>query len=216
MNLIVVGKVLQEVMQLCPRCGSSIRASQMAEHMRIELLDPKWREQKQAFQAKLGVTNLVANDTIVSQLSQLTETRTDIFGAEEREVGTGGVAVDSGPKVIWDGHAKTAASATNKMNRLAQQQADTLLAQQQAAKAQKRQKMDPTLHMIQIQLPSSETLSIPLPKSATISHLKDVIAKETSIAVSKQKLSIDGNVLKNTAMVDTIVKGCVVVLQMKR
>jgi len=32
--------------QTCPLCKELIPVNDLAEHMRIELLDPKWREQK--------------------------------------------------------------------------------------------------------------------------------------------------------------------------
>ena len=33
--------------QTCPNCGQSILASELDDHIRIELLDPRWREQKE-------------------------------------------------------------------------------------------------------------------------------------------------------------------------
>ncbi len=35
-------------LQLCPICGGEFAIADMDEHLRIELLDPKWREQRQA------------------------------------------------------------------------------------------------------------------------------------------------------------------------
>ena len=34
------------VTQICPNCGEAIPVNELDEHMRIELLDPKWKEQK--------------------------------------------------------------------------------------------------------------------------------------------------------------------------
>ena len=47
--------------QICPRCSQPILMNELSEHMRIELLDPKWREQKQRAIEKTKDTNLVGN-----------------------------------------------------------------------------------------------------------------------------------------------------------
>jgi splicing factor 3A subunit 1 len=47
-----------EPTQICPRCNQAIKVSEMEEHTRIELLDPKWREQKLAAEAKKRESNI--------------------------------------------------------------------------------------------------------------------------------------------------------------
>lgn len=57
-----VGKLpgVAEPTQICPRCGVAVKISEMEEHVRIELLDPKWREQKAVFDSRQkGSTLLV-------------------------------------------------------------------------------------------------------------------------------------------------------------
>jgi splicing factor 3A subunit 1 len=49
-----------EATSLCPLCNQAIPASELQEHMRIELLDPKWREQKMAMEAKKKDSNLTS------------------------------------------------------------------------------------------------------------------------------------------------------------
>ena len=142
-----------DVGQICPRCGSSVPASEMAEHIRIELLDPKWREQKAAFEAKKQLTNYVDDSTLAENLTKLTEFRTDIFGSKDISL-TSQIEHDTqqkkqtlNTKVIWDGQKTTAAATTTKMNRVAQQEA--LLAQKQmqsesdSLREAKRIKLDP-------------------------------------------------------------------------
>jgi splicing factor 3A subunit 1 len=46
-------------MGICPRCNQAIPVDEMEEHMRIELLDPKWKEQKEAADAKKKESNLL-------------------------------------------------------------------------------------------------------------------------------------------------------------
>ncbi|KAI8088908.1 Pre-mRNA splicing factor PRP21 like protein-domain-containing protein [Halteromyces radiatus] len=80
-------KSVQET-QICPRCGESIPITEMDEHMRIELLDPKWKEQKLAQEAKLRDSNLLQEGTDVAKiLKNFSGYRSDIFGSEETEIG---------------------------------------------------------------------------------------------------------------------------------
>ena len=122
----------QEATQICPRCGERIPMSEMDEHMRIELLDPKWKEQKLAAEAKKKDSNLLQEGTDVAKiLKNFSGYRTDIFGSEETEIGKkvheggvggvaeeGGVAAEEEPKkkerVIWDGHSATINLATQR------------------------------------------------------------------------------------------------------
>lgn len=100
--------------QICPRCGERIPISEMDEHMRIELLDPKWREQKLAQEAKLKDSNLLQEGTDVKKiLTNFAGYRTDIFGTAETEIGKK-IEPDeqqnssSRPDMaIWDGHNST-------------------------------------------------------------------------------------------------------------
>lgn len=80
-------KIVQES-QICPRCGESIPVSEMDEHMRIELLDPKWKEQKLAQEAKLRDSNLLQEGTDVAKiLTNFAGYRSDIFGSNETGIG---------------------------------------------------------------------------------------------------------------------------------
>lgn len=38
--------IIEDRTEQCPICSQHMSASQIAEHIRIELLDPKWREQR--------------------------------------------------------------------------------------------------------------------------------------------------------------------------
>ena len=54
--------------------------------MRIELLDPKWKSQRDALEArKAQASELQRGANVVSSLKNLARTRVDIFGAEADE-----------------------------------------------------------------------------------------------------------------------------------
>ncbi|GER46208.1 Swap (Suppressor-of-White-APricot)/surpdomain-containing protein [Striga asiatica] len=93
-----------------PITGELIRIDEMSEHMRISLIDPKFKEQKERMFAKIRETTLAADDEISRNIMGLARTRPDIFGTTEEEVSNAVMAEiekkkDEQPKqVIWDGH----------------------------------------------------------------------------------------------------------------
>ncbi|KAI8141428.1 Pre-mRNA splicing factor PRP21 like protein-domain-containing protein [Fennellomyces sp. T-0311] len=109
----------EELTQMCPRCGERIPMSEMDEHMRIELLDPKWKEQKLAAEAKKKDSNLLQEGTDVAKiLKNFSGYRSDIFGTEETEIGKKIHEAEEEAKkkerVIWDGHSATINLATQR------------------------------------------------------------------------------------------------------
>ena len=96
-------------MVLTPITGELIPVNEMAEHMRISLIDPKYKEQKERMMAKLRETTLVPDDEISRKIVGLARTRPDIFGTTEEEVSNAVMAEievkkDEPKQVIWDGH----------------------------------------------------------------------------------------------------------------
>ncbi|RWW03838.1 hypothetical protein GW17_00032972, partial [Ensete ventricosum] len=96
---------------ISPITNELISISEMAEHMRISLIDPKYKEQKERMMAKIRETTLAADDEISKNIVGLARTRPDIFGTTEEEVSNAVEAEiekkrDEQPKQdIWDGHS---------------------------------------------------------------------------------------------------------------
>ncbi|KAL4970013.1 putative pre-mRNA splicing factor [Aspergillus stella-maris] len=63
---------------LCPNCGQLIPEAELQQHMRIEMLDPRWREQQAKQQARTATTNLSTAD-VVGNLKRLASQRSDVF-----------------------------------------------------------------------------------------------------------------------------------------
>jgi len=59
------------VYQKCIVCGDEIAIDDLAEHMRIELLDPRWKEQKQSLLDKQRESSLAADSFVSRNLSKL-------------------------------------------------------------------------------------------------------------------------------------------------
>lgn len=126
-----LAKRQQGQLGMCPNCQQSIPLDEMEDHMRsmrtplipspqeqlshiysyslVELLDPRWKEQRARADAKQLTTNISTNDTVLN-LKRLASQRDDLFDStsghniptEELErrkrVATGG---------SWDGTAET-------------------------------------------------------------------------------------------------------------
>ncbi|KAI9312474.1 Pre-mRNA splicing factor PRP21 like protein-domain-containing protein, partial [Dichotomocladium elegans] len=108
-----------EPTQVCPRCGVAFPISEMDEHMRVELLDPKWKEQKLAMEAKMKDSNLLQEGTDVAKiLKNFAGYRSDMFGEEETSIGKKIDEAEEEAKkkerVTWDGHTATINLATQR------------------------------------------------------------------------------------------------------
>ncbi|KAH8686043.1 Pre-mRNA splicing factor PRP21 like protein-domain-containing protein [Tricladium varicosporioides] len=65
-------------MVLCPNCKQQMPANELEEHMRIELLDPRWKEQKAKADSRYSTTNLSTAD-VANNLKRLASQRGDVF-----------------------------------------------------------------------------------------------------------------------------------------
>ncbi|KAI9145738.1 Pre-mRNA splicing factor PRP21 like protein-domain-containing protein [Paraphysoderma sedebokerense] len=98
-----------------------IPADQVEKHMRISLLDPNWREQRQVAEAKGQKTNLVTTgENVAATLKSIATYRTDIFGTDEeeeekRKLELQRKAEEAKKKVIWDGHTASIQSTTKQI-----------------------------------------------------------------------------------------------------
>ncbi|XP_055831409.1 probable splicing factor 3A subunit 1 [Solanum dulcamara] len=108
-----------------PITGELIPINEMSEHMRISLIDPKYKEQKERMFAKIKETTLAQDDEISRNIVGLARTRPDIFGTTEEEVSNAVKAeiekkMEEPKQVIWDGHTgsigRTASQAMSQNN----------------------------------------------------------------------------------------------------
>lgn len=64
-----------------PISGKAVPVHEMAEHMRVSLLDPKWRTEQQRFQEKQRDTGYAEGSSIADSLRQFAKKRGDIFSS---------------------------------------------------------------------------------------------------------------------------------------
>ncbi|KAJ1868315.1 SF3a splicing factor complex subunit [Coemansia sp. RSA 989] len=97
-----------EVSLQCQLCKMEIPASEFEEHIRVELIDPKWKEQKLAYERKIRDSNLVQEGMDIARyLKQLAQHR----GGPNAEEQTAGLPQN---RVYWDGYSATAQKVTRQ------------------------------------------------------------------------------------------------------
>jgi splicing factor 3A subunit 1 len=65
-------------MALCPNCSQQIPLNELEDHMRIEMLDPRWKEQRARHESRYATSNLVQADA-ASNLKRFASQRSDLF-----------------------------------------------------------------------------------------------------------------------------------------
>merc|ERR1712013_660595 len=107
---------------ISPITGEKIPAAQAAEHMKVGLLDPRWVEErdKNITQKAREEVVFAPGQSIESNLKNLAERRTDIFGVGDeaaseamigQKMGEEEVREPERSKNTWDGHSGTAEAA---------------------------------------------------------------------------------------------------------
>ena len=66
-----------------PVSGREVPVDQMSEHMRVQLIDPRWRIEQQRFQDKQKESGYAEGESIADSLKQFARKRGDIFGSAE-------------------------------------------------------------------------------------------------------------------------------------
>lgn len=123
-----------------PITGKIMPVDEMGEHMRIQLLDPRWRIEQQRFQDKQKDTGFAEGDSIADSLKQFARKRGDIFGSDsvnnqiEKKIKPD-VATEADVETTWLEHEKNQ------------------IAQQQQLRQQEQYKLQMALHQQQQQQP---------------------------------------------------------------
>jgi len=117
-----------------PISGKAVPVDQMGEHMRVQLLDPRWREQQQRFIDKQKETGFAEGGSIADNLKVFASKRGDIFG--QAATGTGANSASAiaqqaalekeqselRSQVQWDGHQGSINSTQQRKQELVYKQ----------------------------------------------------------------------------------------------
>ena len=64
----------------CPLCKLSIKPNKIEEHLKIELLDPKWKKIQEVINKNQEQTNLAVTGDLLIYLDEFSKSRPDLFG----------------------------------------------------------------------------------------------------------------------------------------
>lgn len=105
----------------CQICGQSIPTHELDEHVRIELLDPKWKHQRDLLEKRREQERTLQRGAdVAASLKKLARKRVDVFGTEDaeelrrKEEEEELAKRKEKEKVIWDGHIATKVGTMDK------------------------------------------------------------------------------------------------------
>jgi len=75
----------QRLMQRCPITGQLIPAEEMSNHLKVLLLDPKWKHQKDALCERARKESAFADD-VEANLASFVAKRPDLFGSVDEQI----------------------------------------------------------------------------------------------------------------------------------
>jgi splicing factor 3A subunit 1 len=109
----------------CPLCREQVSIDDWPQHIKVELLDPKWKEIQRELQERKTELNLAPTNDFLGYLGDFSKYRPDLFGdakdiakIEEKKKIEAKVATTS---TIWDGYAPNMTRTTANIAMIAQQ-----------------------------------------------------------------------------------------------
>jgi splicing factor 3A subunit 1 len=107
----------------CPLCQQYIPVSDFNEHLRIEMLDPRYKEIKQQVETRNQNITMAEGEEVAANLANFAKRRPDLFGSVEEQIpAEERKKAGDPPKILWDGQAANMNRTTANQAMLAQQQ----------------------------------------------------------------------------------------------
>jgi len=72
--------------QRCPLCHENIPIDELSRHMKIELLDPKWKEINKEIQERKLEVNIAPTSDFIGYLGEFAKDRPDLFGEDVGDI----------------------------------------------------------------------------------------------------------------------------------
>jgi hypothetical protein len=190
---------------------ANVKASEMSEHTKVCLYDPRTKDQQQAYQSKIQNSNLMqGGDQVAENLKRMTSFRTDIYGGSDVGM-TQKLAFEAekakeikDSKVIWDGKVGSAPNAAAKMKTMQTVSSTSPIGPEipQNGPETKKVRLDANANAlpVTIMLPNGSSVYFnDLTPLWTVSQLKERLVTPSGLSVSKQKLIAKSGVMRNAA-----------------
>ncbi|MCO5549627.1 hypothetical protein L7F22_003100 [Adiantum nelumboides] len=169
---------------ICPICGERVPIDGMDEHVRYELLDPRFREQRRELESKRAQHNALSEGADPSKnLRQFAGNRTDIFGGEVEEEAQRRREQDEARKrkerenIVWDGHAASRVDTRAEFNRPDALQSEMQQIQKRFKTDQPKNYLGPQMHD---QQPAQFAAPVHMQDSATIQQQPSTVPLASS------------------------------------
>jgi len=113
-------------MQRCPLCNENIAIDELSQHMKIEMLDPKWKEINKEISERKMEVNIAPTSDFINYLGEFARDRPDLFGEDVGDI----LKIDEIKKIEtkinmqnikFDGFAPNMSRTTANIAMLAQQ-----------------------------------------------------------------------------------------------
>lgn len=173
-------------MTTCPVCGERVPIDGMDEHVRFELLDPRFREQRRELESKRAQHNALYEGADPSQsLRQFAGNRTDIFGGEMEEEAHKRREQEEARKrkeresIVWDGHAASRLDTRAEFNRPDALQSEMQQIQKRFKTDQPKNYLGPQMHD---QQPAQFASPVHMQDTATIQQQPSTVPLVSSAA----------------------------------
>ena len=153
-----------------PISGKVIPVDEMSEHMRVQLMDPRWRIEQKRFQDKQRETGYAEGGSIADSLKQFAKKRGDIFGGRDISE-QGGEEKKSVESVQWDGHMASIPQMQQLKNEMAARAPQVVVTAASVLPA-----IGPTIPGLGPQAPRIVTIPTPLSLPVPIPPLAPLMA----------------------------------------
>merc|ERR1719397_2191883 len=183
----------------CPVTGVMVETKNLSEHIRISLLDPKWKQQKDALLGRMQVSSLAEDRDIVSNLSKFQTKHAAQFGVQEEsnKSGPAGTAPDEARlrEAREQQRLRKAAQAGLESSGSTKRRRVELIPENQFLESHR------TPQKILIKVPAGQgvmkTLEVVFPVTETVEGVKSQIQRSIGVGKASQVLQSEYGELEN-------------------
>merc|ERR1712066_468688 len=169
-----------------PLTNEMVTLNDMEEHMRMNLIDPKWKDQKSSMLSKIKETSKASDDEIAFNISNLAKYTTELFGSKHNKVSRDITNKTEKPKTLG---INSFNNFNDTLTSYSVEKAKKIITKSQLSEHQsiKVQLINPSDENKKVQMVNVEIRSL----NVTIGSLKDRITDIIGLNVTEQKVFLE-------------------------